>query len=82
MITRKDALLNSGLPHLADKYEMLRGNIYDFSNSDIQEISNQIKAFDKYYISGWKDSTTRAIVKTIVNEYCDIFRCNRYLIKD
>ena len=82
MILRIDSLNNCGLPQLAKKLRDNKGDIYEFSESDIETISNQVKDFDNYYVSGWKGSITRAMLKSIVNEFCEWYRITRYLIKD
>ena len=77
-----DAFLNTRLPQLADKIVKLKGNYFDFDNDDIEIIVKTIKEFDDYYLSGWKDSEERQLLKEIVNNYCEAFRCYRFLIND
>lgn len=65
-IELNDAFLNCGLPQMTNKS--------DFSKNEIREIIAQVKDFDNYYISGWKESKTRQTLKEFVNDYCSLFR--------
>lgn len=74
MIQERDALNNVGLPQLASKNELTK--------NDIKAIKNKIEELDKYYIDdSFKESNTRKTLKTMVNNFCDIYRCSSLLIK-
>lgn len=65
-----DAFLNAGMPQYAEKIR--QGET--LTKNDIKNIIENIKGFDSYYLKGWKESTTREIIKNIVNEYITIFK--------
>ena len=68
----KDALNNTGLPHLADK---IQNSFLDLSKDDVKEVINQIKSFDNYYKQGWDKSETRQSLVSLIDNYVDTFRC-------
>ena len=70
-----DALLNAGLPHLADQYR----NNNELTKEQTKEIINQIEKFDNYYKKGWKGCETRETLKQLVNNY--IIVCRWYSIQ-
>ena len=73
-IQERDALNNIALPQLANKDELTK--------NDIKTIKNKIEELDKYYIDdSFKKNNTRKTLKTMVNNYCDIYRCSSLLIK-
>ena len=73
-IQERDALNNVGLPQLTSKNELTK--------NDIKTIKNKIEELDNYYIdNSFKESNTRKTLKTMVNNYCDIYRCSSLLIK-
>ena len=73
-IQERDALNNVGLPQLTSKNELTK--------NDVRTIKNKIEELDKYYIDdSFKESNTRKTLKTMVNNYCDIYRCSSLLIK-
>lgn len=72
-----DAFLNGGVPQMTLKTD--KGE--ELSKQDVREIYNQIKDFDNYYKSGWKESKTRKILVEFVNQWCDDYRCFSLIIK-
>lgn len=71
------ALLNSGLPQLAEKLQ--KGE--ELTKGDYKTIYNQIKDFDNYYLKGWKESTTRQILVEELNNISIIYRWQSLIIK-
>lgn len=76
-----DAFNNALLPQLCEKLH--NNSIVDtnqLTKEEMKEIKSRITEFDNFFVCGWKESKTRAILKDILTEFADTFRSYSLLI--
>lgn len=72
-MTLSDAMLNSGLPQMANKK--------DFTKNDVKIIIAKVKDLDNYYKDSYKQSETRKTLINYINNYCVACRWYSLIIK-